>query len=140
MIYTIDTTKRTMVDSKQGEIKTSNAVLDRSLISMYLDIESLPESLQIKIDKDIHEEAVEKFHEYEQRYKKYGITLENLKMKETFKGLVLDLDDGEISLSYLIGAVDTTDHIDSDIRIPSNIDKSELKPIVMKAIEQIYFK
>ena len=62
MIYTIDTTKRTMVDSKQGEIKTSNAVLDRSLISMYLDIESLPESLQIKIDKDIHEEAVEKFH------------------------------------------------------------------------------
>ena len=41
METTIDTIKRTFIDSKLGEVKLKDAVLDRDEITMYFNIESL---------------------------------------------------------------------------------------------------
>lgn len=50
-IITVDTIKRTYVDSKLGEIKLKDAVLDQDWITMYFDVESFPEEMQRQIDE-----------------------------------------------------------------------------------------
>ena len=50
-ITTVDTIKRTYVDSKLGEIKLKDAVLDQDWITMYFDVESFPEEMQMKLLK-----------------------------------------------------------------------------------------
>lgn len=81
-IITVDTIKRTYVDSKLGEIKLKDAVLDQDWITMYFDVESFPEEMQRQIDEAIEKKAIEKYQKEEEKYREYGITLDNLKMKE----------------------------------------------------------
>ena len=107
-VTVVDTIKITYVDSKVGEIKLKDAVLDQDWITMYFNVESFPEEAQRQIDKAIEKKAIEKYQKEEEKYREYGITLDNLKMKEgDWKVLSLSLDSGEFNAYFLVNAVDT---------------------------------
>lgn len=107
-IITVDTIKRTYVDSKLGEIKLKDAVLDQDWITMYFDVESFPEEVQRQIDEAIEKKAIEKYQKEEEKYREYGITLDNLKMKEgECKVLSLELNSGDFKVGFIVDAVDT---------------------------------
>ena len=65
-ITTIDTIERTYVDSKLGEVKLKDAVLDQDWITMYFDVESFPEKVQRQIDEAIEKKAIEKYQKEEE--------------------------------------------------------------------------
>lgn len=139
----VDTIKRTCVDSKLGEIKLKDAVLDQDWITMYFNVESFPEEAQRQIDKAIEKKAIEKYQKEEEKYREYGITLDNLKMKEgDWKVLSLSLDSGEFNAYFLLNAVDTkAEKLEVDVRIDANVENfyEEIKNIIFKAIETKYF-
>lgn len=64
-VTVVDTIKRTCVDSKLGEIKLKDAVLDQDWITMYFNVESFPEEAQRQIDKAIEKKAIEEYHSNE---------------------------------------------------------------------------
>lgn len=82
-ITTVDTIKRTYVDSKLGEIKLKDAVLDQDWITMYFDVESFPEEMQRQIDEAIEKKAIEKYQKEEEKY--FSIRTEQLLMKGLHK-------------------------------------------------------
>lgn len=139
----VDTIKRTCVDSKLGEIKLKDAVLDQDWITMYFNVESFPEEAQRQIDKAIEKKASEEYHSNEEKYREYGITLDNLKMKEgEWKVLSLSLDSGDFNVCFLANAVDTkTEKLEVDVQIDANVENfyEEIKNIIFKAIEIKYF-
>jgi hypothetical protein len=142
-VTVVDTIKRTYVDSKVGEIKLKDAVLDQDWITMYFNVESFPEEAQRQIDKAIEKKAIEKYQKEEEKYREYGITLDNLKMKEgDWKVLSLSLDSGEFNAYFLLNAVDTkAEKLEVDVRIDANVENfyEEIKNIIFKAIETKYF-
>lgn len=142
-VTVVDTIKRTYVDSKVGEIKLKDAVLDQDWITMYFNVESFPEEAQRQIDKAIEKKAIEKYQKEEEKYREYDITLDNLKMKEgDWKVLSLSLDSGEFNAYFLLNAVDTkAEKLEVDVRIDANVENfyEEIKNIIFKAIETKYF-
>ena len=142
-VTVVDTIKRTYVDSKVGEIKLKDAVLDQDWITMYFNVESFPEEAQRQIDKAIEKKAIEKYQKEEEKYREYGVTLDNLKMKEgDWKVLSLSLDSGEFNAYFLLNAVDTkAEKLEVDVRIDANVENfyEEIKNIIFKAIETKYF-
>ena len=139
----VDTIKRTYVDSKLGEIKLKDAVLDQDWITMYFNVESFPEEAQRQIDKAIEKKAIKEYHSNEEKYREYGITLDNLKMKEgEWKVLSLSLDSGDFNVCFLANAVDMkTEKLEVDVQIDANVENfyEEIKNIICKAIEIKYF-
>lgn len=142
-VTVVDTIKRTYVDSKVGEVKLKDAVLDQDLITMYFNVESFPEELQRQIDKAIEKKAIEEYHSNEEKYREYGITLDNLKMKEgDWKVLSLSLNSGDFNVCFLANAVDTkAGKLEVDIWLDANIENfyDEIKNVIFKAIETRYF-
>ena len=142
-VTVVDTIKRTCVDSKLGEIKLKDAVLDQDWITMYFNVESFPEEAQRQIDKAIEKKAIEEYHSNEEKYREYGITLDNLKMKEgEWKVLSLSLDSGDFNVCFLANAVDTkTEKLEVDVQIDANVENfyDEIKNVIFKAIETRYF-
>ena len=75
---------------------------------MYFDVESFPEEMQRQIDEAIEKKAIEKYQKEEEKYREYGITLDNLKMKEgECKVLSLELNSGDFKVGFIVDAVDT---------------------------------
>ena len=142
-IITVDTIKRTYVDSMLGEIKLKDAVLDQDWITMYFDVESFPEEMQRQIDEAIEKKAIEKYQKEEEKYREYGITLDNLKMKEgECKVLSLELNSGDFKVGFIVDAVDTkAGKLEVDIWLDANIENfyDEIKNVIFKAIETRYF-
>ena len=134
-IITVDTIKRTYVDSKLGEIKLKDAVLDQDWITM--------EEVQRQIDEAIEKKAIEKYQKEEEKYREYGITLDNLKMKEgKCKVLSLELNSGDFKVGFIVDAVDTkAGKLEVDIWLDANIENfyDEIKNVIFKAIETRYF-
>lgn len=141
--FTIDTIKRTYVDSKLGEVKLKDAVLDQDEITMYFDVESFSAKVQRQIDEAIEKKAIEEYHREEEKYREYGITLDNLKMKEgECKVLSLELNSGDFRVGFIVDAVDTkTGKLEVDIWLDANVENfyDEIKNVIFKAIETRYF-
>lgn len=142
-ITTVDTIKRTYVDSKLGEVKLKDAVLDQDEITMYFDVESFSAEVQRQIDEAIEKKAIEKYQKEEEKYRGYGITLDNLKMKEgECKVLSLKLNSGDFKVGFIVDAVDTkAGKLEVDIWLDANIENfyDEIKNVIFKAIETRYF-
>ena len=142
-VTVVDTIKRTYIDSKFGEVKLKDAVLDQDLITMYFNVESFPEEAQRQIDEAIEKKAIEEYHSNEEKYREYGITLDNLKMKEgEWKVRSLSLDSGDFNAYFLLNVVDTkAEKLEVDVRIDANVENfyEEIKNIIFKAIETKYF-
>lgn len=141
MEITIDTIKRTFVDSKLGEVKLKDAVLDQDDIAISFNIESLSDESQAQIDEAIKKKAIEEYHRDEERYEKHGLTIENLKMKETGKLLCFECSSGKIDFHFLITAIDETGNLDTELWFDGNIENfyDEIKNVIFKAIETRYF-
>ena len=62
-------------------------------------------------------------------------------MRETWKILTLEFNDGELESKILVGAVDTTGRMEITLEILANVEsfRDEIKAITMKAIEKRYF-
>lgn len=73
----------------------------------------------------------------------YGITLDNLKMKEgECKVLSLELNSGDFKVGFIVDAVDTkAGKLEVDIWLDANIENfyDEIKNVIFKAIETRYF-
>ena len=142
--FVVDTKKRTMNEPPIGKIDLGKVVLNEDLIELWMDIASVPDELQKKIDKQIQEQALKQFYAVEDRYRSHGITPENLKMKEVWKTLDFELDEGKIRTSIHSGAVDTiSENLEVDIAIPCNLTedmREEIKRVVIRAIEKKYFE
>lgn len=138
----IDRTKRTVTDSKLGKLEIGTASWGEDFFSLYFDVDSVSDNLQKQIDKTIQEDAIKKFYEYEEKYRSYGVTPENLKMREVLKILTFAFDGGGKSSKFIVSAIDTvTENLEVDIEIPANVEEfnEELKGIVMKGIEKKLF-
>lgn len=142
--FVVDTKKRTMNEPTIGKIDLGRVVLNEDLIELWMDIESVPDELQNKIDKQIQEQALKQFYTVEDRYRSHGITPENLKMKEVWKTLDFELDEGKIRTSIHSSAVDTiSENLEVDIVIPCDLTddmREEIKRVVIRAIEKKYFE
>lgn len=141
METTINTIKRTFIDSKLGEVKLKDAVLDRDEITMYFNIESLSDESQARMDEAIKKKAIEKYYRDEERYRKKGLTIKNLKMKETGKLLCFECSSGKIDFHFLITAIDGTGNLETELWFDGNIENfyDEIKNVIFKAIETRYF-
>lgn len=142
--FIVDTKKRTMNEPTIGKIDLGKVVLNEDLIEMFFDIESVPDELQKRIDKQIQEQAMNLFYVAEDRYRSHGITPENLKMKEVWKILDFKFDEGKIKTCIYTSAVDIiAENLEVDIVIPCDLTddmREEIKRIIFRAIEKKYFE
>ena len=119
-----------------GKIILGKSVLNEFLIEMFFEIESIPDELQKMIDKQIQEQAKKRFYTAEDKYRSYGISPENLKMKEIWKALNLNFDKGKIEIYISVGAIDTVQEIlEVDIAIPCSLT-DDMREGIIKAIEK----
>lgn len=142
--FIVDTKKRTMNEPTIGKIDLGKVVLNEDVIEMFFDIESVPDELQKRIDKQIQEQAMHLFYVAEDRYRSHGITPENLKMKEVWKTLDFKFDEGKIKTCIYASAVDIiAENLEVDIVIPCDLTddmREEIKRIIFRAIEKKYFE
>ena len=133
--------KRSFVDPNYGKINLSDVVMDTNYISLIFQIDNVSEKLQKQIDTGIRNLAIETYHDKEDMWLERGITLEKLEMRETWKILTLEFNDGELESKILVGAVDTNGRMEITLEILANVEafRDEIKAIVMKAIEKRYF-
>lgn len=140
--FVVDTKKRTVNEPTISKIDIGRVFFNEDLLWMY--IESVPDELQKKIDKQIQEQALKQFYIEEDRYRSHGITPENLKMKEVWKTLDFKLNEGKIRTNIHSSAVDTiAENLEVDIVIPCNLTddmRKEIKRVVIRVIEKKYFE